>query len=150
MKTKKITFSYIKNGATDKSAEILEQIQNGGFKTLAIKIFEFNEEIAKEFYAEHKEKSFFTGLWQFTVEKPVLAMIITHPSSEDVIGDFRKLIGATDPNKAEPGTIRELYGDKEAYKKGIPSNAIHASDSHESAIREIKLIFPEFDLSEYE
>ena len=152
MKNKRgITFSYIKNGATEKSAEILHQITEfGGFEILAMKPFQFNEAHAKQFYEELKEKPFFLSLWQFTVETPVLAMILTHPTSQDVIGDFRKLIGSTDPNKAETGTVRELYGNKKAYKNGIPANAIHGSDSHESAIREIKLIGFEFDLTEYE
>lgn len=151
MKNKRgITFSYIKHGATEKSAEITKQIQEAGFKILAMKPFNFNEARAKRFYEELQDKPFFPKLWQFTIEEPVLAMILTHPTSQDVIGDFRKLIGATDPNKAEVGTIRNLYGDKEGYKNGIPANAIHGSDSHASAIKETKMLFPEFDVSEYE
>jgi len=141
MKTKQIIFSYIKNGATEKTKSILDEIVNvGGFEILEMKPFLFNEARAKRFYEEHKEKPFFEGLWKFTIEVPVLVMVLTHPTSEDVIADFRKFIGATDPNKAELGTIRERYGDKETYARGIPANAIHASDSHENAVRECKLV----------
>lgn len=149
MKTKQITFSYIKDGATEKSAEILEQIVKvGGFQILAMKPFQFNEARAKRFYEEHKEKQFFKGLWLYTIQAPVLVMILTHPTSEDVVRDFRNFIGSTNPNKAEVGTIREKYGNKELYEKGIPANAIHGSDSRANAIREIKLVA--FSISEYE
>lgn len=144
-----ITFSYIKNGATHQSARILEQIVNvGGFQILEMKPFQFDSARARSFYAEHKDRPYFEGLWKYTTEVPVLTMLLTHPTSQDVVGDFRKFIGATDPNKAEVGTIRERYGDKEAYAMGLPSNAIHGSDSRESAIREAKLVG--FKVAEYE
>ena len=119
-------------------------------KRAALGYFSGSNTTAKRFYEEHKEKSFFKTLWQFTIESPVLLLILTHPTSVDVVGDFRKFIGSTDPNKAEIGTIRERYGNKEEYARGFPSNAIHGSDSHESAIREIRITFREFDLSKYE
>lgn len=148
---KNITFSYIKDGATKKSGEILNIIQNNGFTILALKPYCFTEGHAKMFYHEHKGKSFYEKLIQFTVgesELPpsVIAMILSSPDT--TIDSFRKLIGATDPNKAYVGSIRQLFGDPKRYANGEPTNAIHGSDSRESAIREIKLIFPEFVFDE--
>lgn len=145
-----ITFSYIKDGATKKSGEILNMIQNNGFTILALKPYCFTEGHAKMFYSEHKEKSFYDKLIRFTmgelVPNSVLVMILSSPNN--TVDSFRKLIGATDPAKAEKGTIRQLFGNPERYANGEPTNAIHGSDSRESAIREIQLIFPEFVFDE--
>ena len=144
---KSITFSYIKFGATKNSAEIIKIIQDKGFTIEAMKPFLFGRNTAETFYKEHVEKSFYPSLVEFTTKGPVLVMIIS--SEKDTITSFRKIIGATDPNKAAVGTIRQLFGNATAYMNGAPANAIHGSDSHESAIREIKLICPEFDLTPY-
>ena len=87
---------------------------------------------ASIFYQEHKGKPFFDGLIEFMSSGHVVALIL---EKEDAVPDFRTLIGATDPGKAEPGTIRKLYG------KSVQENAIHASDSDENALREERFFF---------
>lgn len=87
---------------------------------------------AEEHYKEHKEKSFYSGLLTTILEGDIVAMVLT---GEDAIAKVRSINGATDPKKAAPGTIRALYGEE------LPNNTVHASDSVESAQREMAIWF---------
>jgi len=114
---------------------ITAMIEENGFKIVHALLFKFTEKSAKQFYHVHDGKPFFDGLIQFTVSDKVLAMVL---EKENAVVDFRKLMGATDPAKAEPGTIRAKYG------TSMPKNAVHGSDSDTNAKKEITYIFGEF------
>lgn len=124
------TFAMIKPDAiaAKNSGKIIDMIEKNGFEIIAMTKIEFDQEGAELFYAEHNKRPFFGELIEFITSGPVVAMIL---EKENAIADFRKLMGATDPSKAEPGTIRKLFG------KSIGENVIHGSDSPEAAEREI-------------
>lgn len=103
---------------------ILEKINSAGFRIVALKMTHLTVDKAKEFYAVHKERPFYGELVEFMSSGPIVAAIL---EKNNAVEDFRKLIGATDPAKAEPGTIRALYA------KNVGENAIHGSDSDENA-----------------
>ncbi|MFZ2900969.1 MAG: nucleoside-diphosphate kinase [Saprospiraceae bacterium] len=103
---------------------ILEKINAAGFRIVALKMTHLTVEKAKEFYAVHKERPFYGELVEFMSSGPIVAAIL---EKNNAVEDFRKLIGATDPAKAEPGTIRALYA------KNVGENAVHGSDSDENA-----------------
>ena len=129
-----ITFSIIKPNAvrTGKSGPILAMINEGGFEISAIRMVRMTFQQAESFYEVHKGKSFFEGLIEFMISGPVIVMILRH---ENAVDEFRKLIGATDPAKAEPGTIRKTFA------VSVQMNAIHGSDSDENALREASFFF---------
>ncbi len=114
--------------------EVLARFERKGLEIEAIKMVQVARELAEEHYGEHKGKGFFEDLIAFITSGPVLAMVL---SGENAIAVVRKLNGATNPVEAEPGTIR---GD---YALTIDENIVHASDAAETALREIKLWFPE-------
>jgi nucleoside-diphosphate kinase len=132
------TFSIIKPNAfrTGKTGPILAMINEGGFEISAIKMVQLTLEQAESFYAVHKGKSFFEELVEFMTSGPVIVMILKH---DNAVEEFRKLIGATDPNKAEPGTIRKTFA------VSLKMNAIHGSDNDENATRESNFFFPEIE-----
>lgn len=103
---------------------ILDHIIQGGFKIEAMKYLVLSKEKAAEFYAVHKERPFYGELVGFMSSGPIVAAIL---EKNNAVEDFRKLIGATDPSKAEKGTIRHLYAES------IGANAVHGSDSDENA-----------------
>jgi nucleoside-diphosphate kinase len=103
---------------------ILNDITSAGFKIIALKYTRLTTETAGEFYEVHKERGFFGELVDFMSSGPIIAAIL---EKDNAVEDFRKLIGATDPTKAEPGTIRNKYA------KSIEANAVHGSDSDENA-----------------
>lgn len=103
---------------------ILDKINGAGFRIVAMKYTKLSSEKAGEFYAVHKERPFYGELVAFMSRGPIVAAIL---EKENAVEDFRKLIGATDPAKAEPGTIRALYA------KNVGENAVHGSDSNENA-----------------
>ena len=115
---------------------IIEQITKGGFKIVAMKYTLLSAEKAGEFYAIHKERPFFKDLVSFMSSGPIVAAIL---EKDNAIEDFRKLIGATDPQKAEVGTIRQRFA------KSIETNAIHGSDSDENAQIEGSFFFSAFE-----
>jgi len=118
------------------TGEIIARFERRGFKLAAVKMLTVPRELAEEHYAEHKEKPFFPGLVDFISATPSVAMVLEAPNA---IVLSRKMIGATDPLNAEPGSIRaDLTVDKQA-------NLVHGSDSPESAARELKLWFPELE-----
>ncbi len=129
-----ITFSIIKPNAvrTGKSGPILAMICEAGFEISAIKMVHFTIVQAEEFYSIHRGKPFFESLIEFITSGPVIVMILKH---DNAVEEFRKLIGSTDPSKAEQGTIRKTYA------VSVQMNAVHGSDSPENAAREAEFFF---------
>lgn len=133
-----ITFTMIKpdavaNGHTGK---IIDHVIQKGFKIVAMKYTRLSAEKAGEFYAIHRERSFFGELVGFMTSGPIVAIVL---EKENAVADFRTVIGATDPTKAEAGTIRNLYA------KSIDANAVHGSDSDENAAIEASFFFNGFE-----
>ena len=128
------TFSIIKPNAvrTGKTGPILAMINEGGFEIAAMRMVKMTLPQAESFYSVHKGKPFFDGLIEFMTSGPVVVMILRH---ENAVDQFRKLIGATDPAKAEPGTIRKTFA------VSVQMNAVHGSDSVENAINEANFFF---------
>jgi nucleoside-diphosphate kinase len=120
------TFTMIKPDAVANghAGKILDQIIQAGFKVVALKYTRLSEERAGDFYGIHRDRPFFGELVSFMTSGPIYAAIL---EKDNAIEDFRKLIGATDPQKADAGTIRNLFA------KSIDANAIHGSDSDENA-----------------
>jgi len=129
-----ITFAIIKPNAvrTGKTGPILAMINEGGFEIIAMRMVQLNKHQAETFYNVHKGKPFFEGLIDFMTSGPVVVMILKH---NNAVAEFRKLIGATDPSKAEPGTIRKIFA------VSIQMNAVHGSDSIENAEIEANFFF---------
>jgi nucleoside-diphosphate kinase len=132
------TFSIIKPNAvrTGKTGPILAMINEAGFEIAAMKMVRITPIQAEIFYAIHKGKPFFESLIEFITSGPVFVMILKH---ENAVEEFRKLIGATDPAKAEPGTIRRIYA------VSVQMNAVHGSDSDENAQMEADFFFSKFE-----
>ena len=115
--------------------EVVNRIETKGFKILAMELRTLETAVAETHYQEHKDKPFFKDLVSFITSSPLVAMVI---EGEGAIAAWRKMMGATNPANAEPGTIR---GDLATETQ---NNVTHSSDSVESAAREIALFFPEF------
>jgi len=115
---------------------ILDQILKGGFKISAMKYTYLTPEKAGEFYEVHKERPFYKDLVGFMSSGPIVAAIL---EKDNAVADFRTLIGATDPSKAEAGTIRQLFAES------IEANAVHGSDSDENAAIEGSFFFSAFE-----
>jgi len=132
------TFSIIKPNAvrTGKSGPILGMINEAGFEIAAMKMLRMTREQAESFYEVHKGKPFYEGLIEFMTSGPVIVMVLRH---ENAVEEFRKLIGNTDPNKAEPGTIRKIFA------ISVQMNAVHGSDSDENAKKEANFFFSAFE-----
>jgi nucleoside-diphosphate kinase len=134
-----ITFTIIKpdavaNGHTGK---IIDQIIGAGFKVRAMKMVYLDGRTAGGFYEIHRERPFFKDLVAFMTSGPCIPMVL---EKANAVADFRELIGATDPQKAAAGTIRNLYA------KSIDANAIHGSDSDENALREAHYFFSDTEI----
>ncbi len=110
--------------ANGHAGKILDQITEAGFKVIALKYTRLSTEKAGEFYGIHRERPFYNDLVEFMTSGPIYAAIL---EKDNAIEDFRKLIGATDPQKADAGTIRQKFA------KSIDANAVHGSDSDENA-----------------
>jgi nucleoside-diphosphate kinase len=106
------------------SGAIIDKILKSGFRIVALKLTRLSGEKAGEFYAVHKERPFYGELVDFMSSGPIIAAIL---EKDNAVADFRKLIGATDPAKADEGTIRKLYA------ASVGENAVHGSDSDENA-----------------
>jgi nucleoside-diphosphate kinase len=132
------TFTMIKPDAVANGhiGAILDQITKTGFKIVALKYTLLSEAKAGEFYAVHAERGFYKDLVSFMSSGPIVAAIL---EKDNAIEDFRKLIGATDPTKADKGTIRNLFA------KSIEANAVHGSDSDENAEIEGNFFFSAFE-----
>ena len=138
-----LTFGFFKPDGLKNMEQILNLINTHGFTIIEMSVEkELTRSQAEQFYAVHKERPYFDSLIRFTIKGKIVAFILR---KNDAINGFRKLLGNTDPAKAEEGTIRKLFGNAELYAQGIPANVIHASDSHENFLIESKMFFPEFE-----
>lgn len=131
------TFTMIKPDAVGagNTGAITKMIEDAGFKIIAMKKTRLSPELAGKFYEIHKARSFYGELVNYMSSGPIVPMIL---EKENAVEDFRKLIGATDPKKAAPGTVRALFA------KSIDANAIHGSDSDENAVIEGNFFFSQF------
>ncbi|MEW6080532.1 MAG: nucleoside-diphosphate kinase [Bacillota bacterium] len=120
--------------------EVISRLERKGLRLLGMKLMLVPESLAREHYRQHEGKGFFRGLISYITSSPVVAMVWEGPRA---IGVIRDLTGATDPSKAQPGTIRGDYG------LDVSFNMVHASDSAESALREVALFFPPGEVIEY-
>ena len=116
---------------------ILSDIEAAGFRIAAMKMLRLSRAQAEAFYAVHRERPFFASLVEFMTSGPVVAFVI---EGENAVERYRQLMGATDPAKAEPNTLRARYA------QSIERNAVHGSDSPTSARREIAFFFSELEL----
>jgi nucleoside-diphosphate kinase len=132
------TFTMIKPDAVaaGNAGAITKMIEEAGFRIVAMKKTKLSSELAGQFYAIHKERPFYNDLCQYMSSGPIIPMIL---EKDNAVEDFRKLIGATDPKKAAPGTIRALFA------KSIDANAIHGSDSDANAEIEGNFFFSMFE-----
>jgi len=132
------TFSIIKPNAvrTGKTGPILSMINEGGFEIAAIKMVQMTILQAEAFYEVHRGRPFFEGLVDFITSGPVVVLILKH---DNAVNEFRRLIGTTDPEKAEQGTIRRNFG------VSVKMNAIHGSDNDENAVRESNFFFSDIE-----
>ena len=132
------TFTMLKPDSIEQGnmLPILNMIESSGFKIIALKYKRMSRDEAEKFYSIHSDKPFFNDLVSFMTRGPIIAAAL---EKDNAVEDFRKLIGSTDPNEAEEGTIRKKF----AKSKG--ENAVHGSDSNENA--EIEISF-HFDNSE--
>ncbi len=128
------TFTMIKPDAVKNghAGKILDHIIGAGFKVVAMKYIHLTEQQAGAFYEVHKERPFYGDLVSFMTSGPIYAAIL---EKDNAVADFRTLIGATNPQEAAEGTIRNLYA------KSIDANAIHGSDSDENAAIEGNFFF---------
>ena len=135
----KITFTIVKPLAVTMNyvGPILTQITENDYKVVALKMLQLSRAQAGEFYSVHRDKSFFEELIDFIVSGPVVVAIL---QKANAVEDFRKLIGATNPEKADMGTIRKLYG------VDIQRNAVHGSDSDENALIESRFFFSDLEM----
>jgi nucleoside-diphosphate kinase len=128
------TFTMVKPDAVADGniGNILQKIQQAGFKIIGLKLTKLTTETAGAFYEVHKARPFYGELVSYMSSGPIVAAIL---EKSNAVEDFRKLIGATDPAKADAGTIRKLYA------KSISANAVHGSDSDENAAIEGNFFF---------
>lgn len=136
MELTKLTYAMIKPDAVvaKNAGKIINEIEQNGFEIIRLQKVIVSKELAEEFYAEHNDKPFFGELVEFVTSGPVIIMAL---HKDNAIASWRDLIGATDPAKAAPGTIRNTYG------TNIGNNAVHGSADSESAVKELGLFFPE-------
>lgn len=114
------------------SGSILKMFHDAGFRLVSMKYLQLTRAQAGAFYVVHKGKPFYDSLVEFMSSGPIIAAIL---EKENAVEDFRKLIGATEPSKAAPGTIRKLYG------RNLTENAVHGSDCDENAEIESHFFF---------
>ncbi len=128
------TFSMIKPDAVQAGniGAILAMIEKAGFRIVAMRMTKLSKARAGQFYEVHKERPFYDDLCTYMSSGHIVALIL---EKENAVADFRKLIGATDPTKAEEGTIRKMFA------KSIEANAVHGSDSDENAAIEGSFFF---------
>lgn len=133
------TLSIIKPDAVKKGVigKIIDRFESNGLRIAAMKKIKLDEDMAGGFYAEHRERPFFKDLVEFMTSGPVVVMVL---EGEGAIMKNRELMGATNPKEAAPGTIRADFAES------IDANAVHGSDSAESAAREIKYFFSDIEI----
>jgi nucleoside-diphosphate kinase len=123
--------------AAGKSGAILAHLEKEGFRIVGMRKTRLAPEQARAFYAVHRERPFYDALVKFMTEGPVVVAAL---GRQDAVAHLRRTMGATDSRKAEPGTVRQLYG------TDIERNAIHGSDSTENAAKEVAFFFSEAEL----
>ena len=130
------TLAIIKPDAVERNliGTIIFRYEKEGFKVVAIKLQRLTQEDAKDFYIEHKDKSFYTSLVLYMTSGPVVLMVLQR---ENAIAKNREVMGATNPAQANPGTIRKEFA------ISLEKNSVHGSDSPASAAREIEFFFPD-------
>ena len=133
------TFTMLKPDSIEQGymLPILNMIKEAGFKIIALKYKKMTKEEAEEFYSIHSDKPFFKDLIQFMTRGPIVAAAL---EKNNAVDDFRELIGSTDPNEAEDGTIRKKF----AKSKG--EHAVHGSDSDDNAAIEISFHFNDSEI----
>lgn len=137
------TFLAIKPDGVQRAlvGEIIRRFESKGFTLVGLKLMNVSRELAEEHYGVHRERPFFAGLVEFITSGPVVAMVW---EGDGVIASARKMIGATNPLNAEPGTIRGDLG------INIGRNIIHGSDAPETAHQEVKLWFKDEELANWQ
>ncbi|HEU5161874.1 MAG TPA: nucleoside-diphosphate kinase [Thermoanaerobaculia bacterium] len=133
------TFTIIKPDSVSKGnfGKIISRIEQDGFRILAIKKLHLTTQQAEKFYAVHRERPFYQSLVTYMTSGPVYVAALER---DDAVAALRKVMGATDPSKADAGTIRKEFGES------IERNAIHGSDSEENAGIEIGFFFAQYEL----
>ena len=128
------TFFMIKPDGVKRNliGDVVSRVEKEGFVITKMKMMSISDDLAKRHYAEHSEKPFFNDLVDFITSGPVVAMEV---HGEDAVSEIRRIMGATNPSDAEPGTIRADLATK------LEENVVHGSDSEESAERELSLFF---------
>ena len=137
------TFAMLKPGILQRRVvgALISRLERKGLRILALKLMNIPRELAEKHYAEHKGLPFYEGLIEYMISGPVVAMVL---AGEHATHQLRTVCGPTNPDQAAPGTIRGDFSEK------TNRNVIHASDSVESAQREIKLFFAPGEIIEYE
>jgi nucleoside-diphosphate kinase len=133
------TLAIIKPDAVKKDAigDIISRYEKAGLKPVAVRMMRMSKPVAEGFYAVHRQRPFFDSLTTFMASGPVVVLVL---EGKDAVTRNRELMGATDPAKAAPGTIRAAHG------TNIECNAVHGSDSAESARAEINYFFSSMEL----
>jgi len=134
------TLSIVKPDAVAKNVigQIYSRFENAGLRIIAARMLQLSQQQAEGFYAVHRDRPFFRDLVQFMISGPIIVQVL---EGENAIAKNRELMGATDPRKAEKGTIRADFADS------IDANAVHGSDSPETARTEIGFFFPAFEIA---
>lgn len=123
--------------ATNRVGDIIARFEKGGLKLSGLKIVQLNKEDAERFYSVHQGKPFFNDLVEYMTSGPSVTLVFEGPNA---VAKAREIIGATDPKKAAPGTVRADFG------TSVSANAVHGSDSPENAKQEIQFFFDSQDL----
>ncbi len=133
------TLSIIKPDVVerDQIGAILQHIEGAGLRIVALRMLELDRRQAEGFYEVHRERPFFDSLVEFMTSGPVVVSVV---EGDDAIARYRKLMGATDPEQADEGTLRKLFG------TNVERNAVHGSDSPDTARAEVAYFFGEADL----
>ena len=133
------TLAIIKPDSVSKNntGKIIDRILDGGFQILAMQQVMLTRERAEAFYAVHSERPFFTDLVEFMTSKPCVPIAL---QKEDAVTAFRKLIGATNPDEADEGTIRRDFAEN------VQNKAVHGADSDENAVKEIAFFFSSLEI----
>jgi nucleoside-diphosphate kinase len=133
------TLSIIKPDAVAKNVigQIYSRFEQAGLKVVAAQMLQLSQQQAERFYSVHRERPFFRDLVDFMVSGPIMVQVL---EGENAVARNRELMGATDPRKAEKGTIRADFADS------IDANAVHGSDGADTASNEIAFFFPAFDI----
>lgn len=136
---KQRTLAILKPDCFEKkmAGKVIQHITDAGFEIRGMRLMRLTKESAEKFYGIHKGKPFFESLITYITSGPVIPMVL---EKENAVEDFRKLIGATDPKKADEGTVRKMYADS------VERNIVHGSDSAGNAEIEIKHFFEPKDL----